>query len=225
MVFAVLPALIPDIGPVYDAYFAAFGADHDGRVLLDIIFPDGFESAEFRKAHTAGTLAYWHQAPTQYTIKCVDSRTAEVVGMALFDVYPPIPEGESDDVRHKFPGIPWLQGERLEKAHKVLSPLYEARGKVWGNKAYIYVHAVAVDPKFQGRGAGAALTQHIIDLGNRGQLPIYLESSPKSEGLYKKLGFERLSKETASVVHKKGVLGSEADVEVPLMVKSPSPIS
>ena len=65
------------------------------------------------------------------------------------------------------------------------------------------------------------MVKHLINLSNDSNLPIYLESSASAEGLYKKMGFEYVPKETASVVHSKSVLGSEADVEVPLMIKNP----
>lgn len=85
------------------------------------------------------------------------------------------------------------------------------------------VHAFAVDPKHQGRGAGAALVLALIDLGNASQLPIYLESSPGTERLYYKMGFRRLPGEMGSIVHRAEVLGTEQDIEVPLMVMIPDP--
>ncbi|KAL2127371.1 hypothetical protein VTI74DRAFT_10837 [Chaetomium olivicolor] len=187
MPFAVLPALIPDIRAVYDVYFAAFTADPDGRVLLDILFPDGVTSDEFRDAHTKGTLAWWHSSETQYTFKCVDMDTGEVIGMALCDVLvQPSNEGEGE---RKMPEVGWLEGKARERAERVLEGLWRAREKLWGGKSYIYIHAFAVNPKHQGRGAGAALVQALIDLGDGTGLPIYLESSPGSQGLYRKLGF------------------------------------
>lgn len=83
------------------------------------------------------------------------------------------------------------------------------------------IHAFAVDPKHQGRGAGAALVQTLIDLGNSNRLPIYLESSPGSQGLYRKMGFWNVPCEIARAVHHVDVLGVEKAVEVPLMVKLP----
>lgn len=60
-----------------------------------------------------------------------------------------------------------------------------------------------------------------MDLGDSTGLPIYLESSPASQGLYRKLGFLHVPQNLASVVHDKDVLGAEEDVEVPLMIKLP----
>ncbi|KAK3493465.1 hypothetical protein B0T13DRAFT_52676 [Neurospora crassa] len=219
MPFAVLPALIPDIKPLYDTYFSAFTADPDGRKILEILFPDGYTSDEFRKAHTEGTLAWLHKAESQYTWKCVDVATGEIVGMALCDVF--INPKKTKEER-AYPGIPWLAGEQRERADQILGPLCEAREKVMGGGAYIYVHAIAVDPKHQGRGAGAMIVKQLVSLSNDSNLPIYLESSASAEGLYKKMGFVRVPKEKASVVHSKEVLGTETDVEVPLMVKTPA---
>ncbi|CCC05503.1 hypothetical protein SMACR_09349 [Sordaria macrospora] len=216
--FAVLPALIPDIKPVYDAYFAAFTTDADGRKILEILFPGGYTSEEFRKAHTEGTVAWLHKAESQYTWKCVDIATGEIVGMALCDVF--IKPRTKEE--RAYPGIPWLEGEQRERADNVLKPLCEAREKIMGNGSYIYVHAIAVDPKHQGRGAGAMIVKELINLSNDSNLPIYLESSASAEGLYKKMGFVRVPEESARVVHSKSVLGTETDVEVPLMIKTPA---
>lgn len=80
-------------------------------------------------------------------------------------------------------------------------------------------HVAAVDPKHQGRKAGALLVQWGLDLGEKTGLPVYFESSPTTAGLYTKLGFELLEDK---IVHKAAVLGTEDDIEVPLMVKMPS---
>ncbi len=132
MGFVVLPALIPDIRAVYEVYFAAFKADEDGRRILDILFPDGFTSEEFRAAHTAATLNWWHSSRTQHTFKCVDD-DGNVVGMALCDVFA---KPQTEDER-KNPGVGWLHGEQRERAERVLGPLWDARDRVWGGRRYI----------------------------------------------------------------------------------------
>lgn len=135
MAFLVLPALIPDIRVVYDTYFAAFAADADGRVLLDIIFPGGFTSPQFREAHTKGTLVWWHTSATQYTFKCVDAATGEVVGMALCDIF--VQERGPEDQSRKLPEVGWLEGKQKQRAEKVLKELWQAREKVCGGRKYI----------------------------------------------------------------------------------------
>jgi hypothetical protein len=69
---AVLPALILDIRKIYKAYFASFNKEHMGNIMLGILFPNGVDSEQFRAAHTAGTLDWWHKSDTQYAYKCVD---------------------------------------------------------------------------------------------------------------------------------------------------------
>ncbi|KAK4163100.1 acyl-CoA N-acyltransferase [Cladorrhinum sp. PSN259] len=218
MPFLVLPALIPDIRAVYDVYFSAFTADPSGKRLLSILFPNtDFTSEDFRKAHTDGTLKWWHSSETQYTFKCVDAETGKVVGMTLCDVFvKPRTEGE-----RQVPEVGWLTGQDKERAETVLMKLWRARERIWGGQSYIYIHAFAVDPEYQGRGAGSALIQATIDLGNSTNLPIYLESSPAAEPVYAKKGFRRIPADIAQVVHEAAVLGTDYDVEVPLMVRLP----
>lgn len=81
------------------------------------------------------------------------------------------------------------------------------------------VHVIAIDPKSQGRRAGAALLEWGIDLCERSRLPVYFEASPTVVELYKKMGFELLRE---TVVHKAEVLGTDSDITIPLMVRMPS---
>lgn len=80
-------------------------------------------------------------------------------------------------------------------------------------------HVVAVRPDRQGQKAGAALVQWGIDTSNETGLPLYFEASPSTYKLYEKMGFETLPEK---VVHKAEDVGTDADVEVPLMVRMPS---
>ncbi|KAK1969010.1 acyl-CoA N-acyltransferase [Colletotrichum sublineola] len=210
MGLTVLPALIPDIPQTYDAYFEAF----KGSVILDILFPTGIDEA-FREGHTKHTVDYWHKNNTQYTIKCVDIETGEIVGMALWDVF--VKERTPEEYRS--PGAVWLQGEERARADELINPLNETKEKIWGGRKYVYCHVVAVKPEHQRRGAGALLTKWGLDMAELAGLPVYLESSEEGFGLYKRLGFEVLKEK---IVHRAGLVGAEKDVEVPLMVKMPS---
>ncbi|KAK3298101.1 putative GNAT family acetyltransferase [Chaetomium fimeti] len=214
MVHAVLPALIPDIRKIYEAYFASFDNEQMGNIMLGILFPGGVDSEEFRAAHAAGTLDWWHKSDTQYTYKCVDMDTAEIVGMGLIDVYIK-PRTEEE---RKNGGVPWLAGEQRERAEKVLNPLWEVREKLFGGRPYIYTHVIGVAPEHQGKKAGAAIVSFGIDLCNRTGLPMYFEASPTSVNMYEKFGYERLDE---TIVHKAELLGTEKDVVVPLMVRMP----
>lgn len=132
MVLVILPALIPDIRRIYDVYFAAFEHDTVGRLMLNILFPSILESG-FRDAHTVGTLQWWHSSDYQYTLKCIDTKTNEIVGMGLGDLY--LKERTLED-RHN-PGVSWLQGAQRERAEKILNPLWEMREKLFGGRPYI----------------------------------------------------------------------------------------
>jgi hypothetical protein len=50
-------------------------------------------------------------------------------------------------------------------------------------------------------------------------LPIYCESSPTTFTMYQKFGFKILKEK---LIHSKEVLGTEEDIEVPLMVRMPA---
>ncbi|KAF2193543.1 hypothetical protein K469DRAFT_745115 [Zopfia rhizophila CBS 207.26] len=212
MGFIVLPALIPDIASVYDVYFTAF----KDSPILSALFPMGVDSGEFRDAHTAHTRSYWEKSSTQYTLKCVDSETGGIVGMALWDVYVTPSDWKKGEVD-------WLSGKEKERAEKLLFPLWDMREKLWDGKRYVYCHVIATHPQYQRRGIGSLLTQAGIQIAQQSQLPIYLESTKSGQPLYAKLGF-KLLKET--IVHEKGALGEGSEEErVPLMVWEPGSLS
>lgn len=127
-----MPALIPDIQRIYDIYFAAFKNELMAQLMLDILFPTGI-TEEFRKAHTANTLAFWHVSTYQYTMKCIDADTGEIVGMLLADMHL---KERSEEERKNF-GVPWLEGEQRERAEKVLNPLWNIKERLWGGRPYI----------------------------------------------------------------------------------------
>jgi GNAT superfamily N-acetyltransferase len=235
MVFVVLPALIPDIRRLYDVYFASFGNDYMGKLMLEALFPgEVYKTEQFRKDHAAGTLAYWHTSDQQYTYKVVDTDTGDIVGIALGDI---VLKERSEEER-AFMGVPWLEGEHRERAEKVLRPLWEMREKLFAGRKHICkiisllenmsdlllttgnidVHVIGVDPSHQGRKAGAALVAWGIDLCEQTQLPVYFESSPTTAPLYAKMGYELLPER---IVHEAALVGAKSDVVVPLMVRLP----
>ncbi|KAF1957108.1 hypothetical protein CC80DRAFT_525259 [Byssothecium circinans] len=214
MGYVVLPALIPDIVKVYDVYFAAFADDAITKALFpgtpkeDMLNPE----SEFRKTHAKHVLAYWHTSSTQYTLKCIDTETNEIVGMGLLDVYITPSEWKKG-------GLLWLQGEERERAEALLEPMWNAREKLFDEERYVYPHVIAVHPDVQRKGIGKLLTEYGLRVAEQADLPAYLESSMKGEGLYEKLGFRRLQEK---IVHKAGtVMTGTADVEIPLMVWVP----
>ncbi|KIX07796.1 uncharacterized protein Z518_02450 [Rhinocladiella mackenziei CBS 650.93] len=214
MPVVVLPALIPDIEEVYDIYFAAFKNEPMGEIMLGILFPGGI-TEEFRKSHAAATLDWWHKSTTQYTFKVVEVETREIIGMILADVY----WKERSEQERQWTGIPWLQGAEKERAEAITRPLWEVREKLFGGRRYVYVHAIAIKPEKQGLKAGMALIQWGIDMADRGEVPIYIESSPSTWKLYERVGFERIEEK---IVHKKELTHAKEDIDVPLMVRMPT---
>ncbi|KAF1831743.1 hypothetical protein BDW02DRAFT_571719 [Decorospora gaudefroyi] len=187
MGFVILPALVPDISSVYDVYFAAFKDNPVTRAL----FPSATETdlldakSEFRTGHTAHVSEYWKTSSTQYTLKCVDTGTGQIVGMALWDVYITPSDWKKGE-------ISWLQGDERERAEALVNPLWDARERMWSNEKYLYCHVMAVHPSFQRRGVGELLFKFGINVSQEARLPIYIESSKEAVRLYEKMGCSRL---------------------------------
>ncbi|KAI1393733.1 acyl-CoA N-acyltransferase [Hypoxylon trugodes] len=209
MPLAVLPAQVADIEPVYDVYFAAF----KNEPIIDFLYPGGVD----RKAHTEGTKQWWSHDRIGYTVKCLDTDTGEIVGMATWDIFW---KSGKDNGWERPAGIPWLEGEEKARCEDVLNNMWDIRDKLFGKRhRYIYLSVIAVDPKHQRRGIGRLLMQWGIDVAEQLQLPIYTEASESGLRLYESVRFERLTQ--VKLVHKEEVTG-RPDVEIPLVVRMPS---
>ncbi|KAI1851727.1 hypothetical protein JX265_010961 [Neoarthrinium moseri] len=209
MPFAVLPALVPDITPVYDVYFEAF----KGEKMLNFLFPGGID----RQAHKHGTTLWWHHDQNGYTIKCVDSESGKIVGMATWEVF----WRPGKDSRWKKPaGAEWLKGANRKKAESVLIPSWTMREKLFGGQKHIYCISLATHPEYRRKGIGRLLLQWGVDIAEQLQLPIYLEATVASAPMFESCGFDRLKHE--EIVHAASSTGETEDLVVPLMVKMPS---
>ncbi|RMZ74481.1 Acyl- N-acyltransferase [Pyrenophora seminiperda CCB06] len=187
MGFVVLPALIPDISAVYDVYFAAFKNNPITRALFPSATVADFTDAksEFRQGHAAHVSEYWKTSSTQYTYKCIDSKTNRIVGVALFDVYIAPSDWEKGE-------ISWLAGAERERAEAYIMPLWSMREKLWLNERYVYCHVMAVHPEFQRRGVGELIFKFGMAIAEQAGLPMYIESSKEGRRLYEKMECKRL---------------------------------
>lgn len=127
----VLPATIPDIQSAFAVYFASF-AD---QVILDIIYPAGTSSPEFRKEHAEATAGWWadEAAALQHMMKCVDTDTGEIVGMAIWDVWW---RGRNSEEREETE-IPWLEGKEWERAEAFFHGFWKKREENVGGKRHV----------------------------------------------------------------------------------------
>ncbi|KAH7083050.1 acyl-CoA N-acyltransferase [Paraphoma chrysanthemicola] len=190
MGLVVLPALSSDISEVYDVYFAAFRDNAVTRALFPKASANDMTnsaSAFRRKTHTSHVSQYWPTDPTQYTLKCVDSDSGEIVGMALWDIY----LSPSTWTR---PQLSWLDGDEKIRAENLITPLWNAREHYWIGERYIYCHVIAVHPAHQRKGVGQKLLNYGIGIAQQARLPVYIESSRDGIRLYEKMGCRRIKR-------------------------------
>lgn len=129
MSFIVLPASIPDIREVYDVYFESF----KDELITKILFPTGVESKAFRDAHTSHTLSFWHNNTRQYTLKCVETNTSRIVGMALWDVF----WTEMTEEERSIPKVDWLEGKAKDRAEAFIRPFWQKRQEVMDGRRHV----------------------------------------------------------------------------------------
>lgn len=126
MPFVVLPALVEDIERIYDIQFAAF----KDEPIMRFLYPHGVD----RKLHTEGTHEWWKQDQIGHPVKCVDTETGEIVGMAVWDIF--WRPGE-EHAFQKPEGIPWLTGDDKKKCERILMPMWDMRVQLFGKRRYI----------------------------------------------------------------------------------------
>ncbi|KAK8086602.1 Ribosomal protein S18 acetylase RimI [Apiospora phragmitis] len=213
MSFAVLPALIPDITPVYDVYFAAFKDEK----IFEYIYPDGVNRNEHRQWMTD----QWGIDPNEYTLKCVEPATGQIVGMATFEVYwnANVDTETSVGMKWKRPDGDFsrLNGFEKQRLEIVMGALWNMRENIIGNRRHVYCLTMAVQPGYQRKGVGTLLLNWGIDLADRLDVPIYLESTITARHFYKRFGFDI----PEFVIHKAEVIGDDRDDIVPIMVRMP----
>ncbi|KAF9871432.1 GNAT family [Colletotrichum karsti] len=208
MPLAVLPALVEDIPRVYDVQFAAFRDEP----IMRFLYPNGVD----RELHTKGTVEWWNHDRIGHTVKCVETDTGEIVGMATWEIY--WRPGE-ENAYQKPDGIPWLTGDDKVRCERILVPMWDMRVKLFGKRRYIYLSTIAVDPDHQRKGIGRKLMQWGADVADQLELPIYTEASDTGFSLYSSVGFERLTH--VKLVHSAEARGKDEAAEVPLVVRMP----
>ncbi|KAL7623662.1 hypothetical protein AAE478_005214 [Parahypoxylon ruwenzoriense] len=208
MPLVVLPAQPSDVKSMHDVYFAAF----KDEPVMKFLFPGGVD----RASYDIMVRDSWAHDTSICPVKCVDTSTGDIIGMATWEIYWRPGEGN----KWKKPaGVTWLSGEEREKAEKVIMPMYNMRDELFGGRRHVYLATMAVHPDHQRRGVGRLLLQWGIDVAEKLELPIYLEATESGLPLYSHRDFERL--EHVKVIHKVEATGA-GEVEVPLMVKLPS---
>jgi ribosomal protein S18 acetylase RimI-like enzyme len=76
---------------------------------------------------------------------------------------------------------------------RVFRPLEPDREEHMGDREYLYVMIVGVDPEHQGQGFGGKLLHALIEESDRSGVPIYLETETEDNvSMYRHLGFEVL---------------------------------
>ncbi|KAK9783636.1 putative N-acetyltransferase domain-containing protein [Seiridium cardinale] len=209
MPLAVLPALETDMVEVSDVFFEGF----KDEPLMKFLYPHGVD----RPAHVKATLEEWKHNTTTYTVKCVDSESGKILGMATWEIF----WKPDKQARWERPtDIPWLQGKDKTRCLGVCEPMWDMRERLFGNAKHIYISSLATHPDYQRRGVGRALLRWGITIGEDLQLPIYTECSAPSLRLYESMGFERITH--VALVHRADIIGEDHDAEVPLVVKMPS---
>ncbi|RYP65019.1 hypothetical protein DL771_008516 [Monosporascus sp. 5C6A] len=124
MPLIVLPALEAELEPFYNVWFAAF----KGQAVVSVLFPGGAD----RKVQIQYIKQGWGQVG--HPIKCVDTDTGEIVGIAIWEI---LWRPGEENGWEKPDRIPWLSGEDWDKAKGVILPMWDMREKLFGKRRHV----------------------------------------------------------------------------------------
>jgi len=134
--------------------------------------------------------------------------------MALWDIY-------LTASKWRRGAVSWLSGEERERVEALISPLWDAREKLWLDQKYIYCHVMAVHPDYQRKGIGKLLMGFGIDVAQQVELPIYIESSEEGTRLYEKSGCQRVKQPKSGETLNKGESANDGQDGLSLFVWLP----
>lgn len=181
----VLPATSAYIPRIIEIQFSAFENDP----YQEALFPGDQNSPSVRQGAIERTEKYWDADPTARWQVCIDSKTNNVLGFALWNVYDhERPESEWK----KQPEVDWCEGRKKEIATNFLSVNAGLRQRIWGGKPYVLLNLLCIHQDFQRRGAGTLLVKRGMEIADELGLAVHLEASPAGFGLYRKLGFRQV---------------------------------
>jgi GNAT superfamily N-acetyltransferase len=172
--------------------WASFGTD-----LMSVFYPKGM-SANDREHMKADTLKSMRKnKPTEQFlyIKAIDTdlpADAQIISTAKWQIYPrQRSEEELDqDAKEGSRDTMFSEGADVEAMKAFFSELADRRKERFGGEPYVLLSILAVHPEHQRRGLGALQLKYGLEKADEMGLRVYLESSPKGKGLYKKYGFE-----------------------------------
>lgn len=152
--------------------------------LQQYVFPNTEQRRLKSPAHFEAVLRYGHMFGKVYT-------TSNMEGAAVW-----LPPGETDIKPEKaekggLGTIPSLLGEDAAARFFGVMDFLEPFHKEDVPESHWYTMVIGVDPTFSGLGYGKALMQHVMDITQKEQTSIYLETAqPSNINFYTSLGFK-----------------------------------
>ena len=100
-----------------------------------------------------------------------------------------------------WPGLR-MGGKYSQRMIKVFTPIDEGRKKHMGDQPFLYLFFIGVASEHQGKGFGRVLLDEVINIAEKDQLPLYLETeTTENVQLYEYFGFEVIEKVNLPIIN------------------------
>ena len=186
MALKVLPATEADVPRLMEIQFAAF-ADSPWDHMIN---ETENNTPTTRQAAGNRLLNHMRTTPYAHVCKCVDTRSAEIVGSCIWDLHAEQRSKAEVAQDHDMLSMAWEQDEEKRKrAYAVTGMVMEGRRRTMENRPYGLLMYMCVDPKYQRRGAGSLLVRWGLDRCEELGIPAFLEASEYGAPMYDKLGY------------------------------------
>ncbi|KAI1389229.1 acyl-CoA N-acyltransferase [Hypoxylon trugodes] len=138
-----------------------------------------------------------------YTVKCVDTDTDRIVGVASWQIL-------------------WdsQKNEKKSKCQKNLEGLIEIREDAFGGRKHVYLSSLTVHPDYRREQIREFLLEWGIDIADELELPLYVETLENTASFYESMGLEKVTDH--AVRFAANDIRTNIDVEIPIFVKMPS---
>lgn len=151
--------------------------------------PPGESDMQFMVLRIGDQLDYVATDPTARIIKAFDPATGQIVAVGHWHFY----LSPSTDA-HVFPPFRYPSDGNPTLGAHFFGSLLRIQEEHMCGQAYIFMRLLVVLPSYQGKGIGTRLLRWGLEQADQLGVKVWIDASPAGLGLYKKLGWEEVSR-------------------------------
>ncbi|KAJ6014187.1 hypothetical protein N7540_008778 [Penicillium herquei] len=199
----------------------------NARIIFPAMFPGSTQSTlhAYKAIHVMKHLAN----PETHVLKATDPTSGAIVGYgrwhvpAVLGVTPNVPELSEQAQTYAKDPVAFAPEPMNREVYTAFRAMLEEGRKRHTTERDMMLDLLVTLPSYQGRGVGTALLRWGIEIADRLQVRIYLESTPEGYPLYIKYGWKKIDEATLDLSQLNSP--SQGKDTFVLMMRDPLPVS